>query len=91
MRANWDLVLNKILSHGNYEDLFMLLHLLLTEDERSAIAGRLKVFQLLLNSEMSQRQIAAEFKVSIATITRCSNYLKNMTPEHRAKIQTLIS
>ncbi|EGM69229.1 MULTISPECIES: trp operon repressor [unclassified Shewanella] len=90
MRANWDLVLERILSHGNYEDLSVLFHLLLTEEERSAIAGRLKVFQLLLNGEMSQRQIAAEFQVSIATITRCSNYLKNMTPEHRATIQKLI-
>ncbi|WP_198780678.1 trp operon repressor [Shewanella putrefaciens] len=90
MRANWDLVLERILSHGNYEDLSVLFHLLLTEEERSAIAGRLKVFQLLLNGEMSQRQIAAEFQVSIATITRCSNYLKNMTPEHRGTIQKLI-
>lgn len=91
MRANWDLVLERILNHRNYEDLSVLFDLLLTEEERSAIAGRLKVFQLLLNGEMSQRQIAAEFQVSIATITRCSNYLKNMTPEHRATIQKLIA
>lgn len=90
MRANWNSVLERMLAHGNYEDLSVLLHLLLTEEERSAIAGRLKVFQLLLCGEMSQRQIAAEFEVSIATITRCSNYLKNMTPEHREKIQKLI-
>lgn len=90
MRANWDLVLEKILSHGNYEELSVLFHLLLTEEERSAIAGRLKVFQLLLDGEMSQRQIAAEYEVSIATITRCSNYLKNMAPSHREKIQQLI-
>ncbi|QYJ79756.1 trp operon repressor [Shewanella acanthi] len=91
MRAHWDLVLEKILAHQNYEELSVLFHLLLTEEERSAIAGRLKVFQLLLNGEMSQRQIAAEYEVSIATITRCSNYLKHMTVEHRARIQNLIS
>jgi TrpR family trp operon transcriptional repressor len=91
MRANWDLVLDKILSHSNYDDLSVLFHLLLTEEERSAVAGRLKVFQLLLNREMSQRQIAAEYEVSIATITRCSNYLKNMQPDHRIRIQKLIS
>ncbi|AUD61243.1 MAG: trp operon repressor [Gammaproteobacteria bacterium] len=90
MRANWDLVLEKILSHSNYEDLSVLFHLLLTEEERSAIAGRLKVFQLLLDGDMSQRHIAAEYEVSIATITRCSNYLKNMSPDHRAKVQKLI-
>ncbi|MGI2096283.1 trp operon repressor [Shewanella glacialipiscicola] len=91
MRANWDLVLEKILSHSNYEDLSVLFHLLLTEEERSAVAGRLKVFQLLLSGDMSQRHIAAEYKVSIATITRCSNYLKNMSPEYRSRIQKLIS
>ncbi|MCH1929038.1 trp operon repressor [Shewanella sp. A25] len=91
MRAHWDLVLEKILTHQNYEELSVLFHLLLTEEERSAIAGRLKVFQLLLNGEMSQRQIAAEYEVSIATITRCSNYLKHMTVEHRERIQKLIS
>lgn len=91
MRANWDLVLDKILSHTDYENLSVLFYLLLTEEERSAVAGRLKVFQLLLNGQMSQRQIAAEYEVSIATITRCSNYLKNMSPEHRARIQQLIS
>ncbi|MGL5047055.1 MAG: trp operon repressor [Shewanella sp.] len=90
MRANWDLVLEKVLSHSNYEDLSLLFHLLLTEDERSAVAGRLKVFQLLLEGEMSQRHIATEYEVSIATITRCSNYLKNMSTEHRANIQALI-
>ncbi|AVI64648.1 trp operon repressor [Shewanella sp. WE21] len=90
MRANWDLVLEKILSHSNYEDLSVLFYLLLTEEERSAVAGRLKVFQLLLDGEMSQRHIAAEYEVSIATITRCSNYLKNMSSEHRAKVQKLI-
>lgn len=91
MRANWDLVLDKILSHTDYENLSVLFYLLLTEEERSAVAGRLKVFQLLLNGEMSQRQIAAEYEVSIATITRCSNYLKNMSSEHRARIQQLIN
>ncbi|WP_394129736.1 trp operon repressor [Shewanella maritima] len=90
MRADWSLVVDKILTHANNDDLAVLFQLLLTEEERSAIAGRLKVFQSLLAGEMSQRQIAAEYQVSIATITRCSNYLKNMTQEHRDSIQKLI-
>ncbi|QIR15220.1 trp operon repressor [Shewanella aestuarii] len=90
MRANWSLVVDKILTHSNQDDLAVLFQLLLTEEERSAIAGRLKVFQSLLAGELSQRQIAAEYQVSIATITRCSNYLKNMSPQQRDLIQTLI-
>ncbi|MCE9677987.1 trp operon repressor [Shewanella sp. AS1] len=90
MRANWDLVLEKVITHQDQEALMELFELLLTEEERSAIAGRLKVFQTLLRGEMSQRQIAAEFEISIATITRCSNYLKHMPAAQREKIKTLI-
>ncbi|MCL1141447.1 trp operon repressor [Shewanella gaetbuli] len=90
MRANWSLVVDKVLTHANDEDLSVLFQLLMTEEERSAIAGRLKVFQTLLAGELSQRQIASEYQVSIATITRCSNYLKNMSPEKREAIQKLI-
>ncbi|WP_335924726.1 trp operon repressor [Shewanella indica] len=90
MRPDWISVLEKVLAHNNPEDLNCLFELLLTDDERHAIAGRLKVFQVLLEGEMSQRQIAAEFEVSIATITRCSNYLKHMPEALREKIRALI-
>ncbi len=90
MRASWDLVLEKVITHQDHAALIDLFELLLTEEERSAIAGRLKVFQALLQGDMSQRQIAAEFEISIATITRCSNYLKHMPSEQREKIKALI-
>ncbi|ABO22947.1 trp operon repressor [Shewanella loihica] len=90
VRANWDLVLEKVVNHQDTDALMDLFDLLLTEEERSAIAGRLKVFQALLLGEMSQRQIAAEFEISIATITRCSNYLKHMPAEQRERIKALI-
>ncbi|WP_394200127.1 trp operon repressor [Shewanella waksmanii] len=90
MRAEWEQVVEKVEQQQQRESLQELFELLLTEDERSAVAGRLKVFQLLLQGELSQRQIAAQYQVSIATITRCSNYLKHMTPEQRQSIQALI-
>ena len=90
MRANWNLVLDKIVTHPNIHELAVLFELLLTEEERSAISGRLKVFQVLLDGNLSQRQIAAEYEISIATITRCSNYLKHMTIEQRNAVRSLI-
>ncbi|MDO6617518.1 MULTISPECIES: trp operon repressor [unclassified Shewanella] len=90
MRANWDSVVEKVLSYPNSDELGILFQLLMTEEERSAVAGRLKVFQLLLQGELSQRQISAEYQVSIATITRCSNYLKNMPQAQKDKVQQLI-
>ncbi len=90
MRPDWQQVLEKVIAMDNADNLICLFELLLTEDERHAIAGRLRVFQLLLDGQLSQRQIAAEYGVSIATITRCSNYLKNMSPELRQRISALI-
>lgn len=90
MRAQWGLVLEKVVNHHDHNALLELFGLLLTEDERSAIASRLKVFQALLKGDLSQRQIASEFQISIATVTRCSNYLKNMTEEQRERIKLLI-
>ena len=57
---------------------------------RCVIAHGLKVFQLLLDGEMSQRKIAADFNVSIATITRCSNYLKHMNASEREQIKRML-
>lgn len=90
MRAEWNSVLEKILLQQDQQNLIVLFELLLTEEERSAVAGRLKVFQMLLQGEMSQRQIAQEYQISIATITRCSNYLKHMSQQQREGIQQLI-
>ncbi|MFQ6371304.1 trp operon repressor [Shewanella sp. YIC-542] len=90
MRPHWNNVQQLVQQHAQSQQLDCLFELLLTEDERQAIAGRLKVFQLLLQGELSQRQIAAEHGISIATITRCSNYLKNMPEPLRNKIKQLI-
>lgn len=90
MRAQWDSVLEKVVSHQDHNALITLFELLLTKDERSAIASRLRVFQALLTGDMSQRQIATEFEISIATVTRCSNYLKMMDQQQREQIKELI-
>lgn len=90
MRAEWDSVLEKVLLQQDLQNLIVLFELLLTEEERSAVAGRLKVFQTLLQGEMSQRQIAQEYQISIATITRCSNYLKHMSLQQRENVKLLI-
>ncbi|MDF0533714.1 trp operon repressor [Shewanella yunxiaonensis] len=90
MRPQWKAVQQLILEHPQNEQLDCLFELLLTEEERQAFAGRLKVFQLLLEGQLSQRQIAAEYGISIATITRCSNYLKNMSAPTLANVQALI-
>ena len=60
----------------NKNDLDELFTLLLTYDEREDIAGRYLIIRELLKGELTQREMADQLGVSIAKITRGSNFLK---------------
>ena len=64
-----------------------MMDLLLTIEERRAIAGRCAIVQGLLQGELSQRDLAAELQVGIASITRGSNGLKQVSPALRDFLQ----
>lgn len=72
------------------EDLSLLVPLLLSAEELNAINGRILVYKELLRGEKSQREIAKEHKISIATITRGSNNLKSMSIAEKKLLQTLL-
>ncbi|WP_028864614.1 trp operon repressor [Psychromonas aquimarina] len=72
------------------EDLTLLLPLLLSPEELNAVNGRILVYKELLLGEKSQREIAKEYKISIATITRGSNNLKSMSSAEIKLLQKLL-
>jgi TrpR family trp operon transcriptional repressor len=59
----------------------------LTKEEVEMLSSRYWVAISLLKGELTQREIAKEYKVSIAQITRGSNALKSISPELKTFLQ----
>lgn len=53
--------------------------LLFTPEERESLASRMWVIEELMKGKRTQREIAKRHKISIATITRGSNALKEVS------------
>ncbi|WP_028117928.1 trp operon repressor [Ferrimonas senticii] len=87
----WRELLQLLASQTELETFEWLLSLLLSHDERQSIAGRLAIIKALLIGEQSQRQISAELGISIATITRASNNLKNLSASELAQLKQLLN
>ena len=70
--------------NGNLKYFF---ELFLTIEERENLASRYCIIKALLDGELTQREIAAKFNVSIAQITRGSNALKLMSVENKQQLK----
>lgn len=73
-------VLHKAFNDGYSLDI---LKLLMTTDERDALATRVKIIHSLLEGAINQRQLKDQLGIGIATVTRGSNSLKEASPEFK--------
>ena len=71
----------------NPETLHQLFDLFLTIEEKETLASRYVILKALLKEELTQREIAKAFKVSIAQITRGSNALKVLDPRFKKSLK----
>ena len=58
-----------------------LITLFFTAEEQENINARTLIIQALLKNEMTQREMASHFNISIGQITRGSNAIKTLSPE----------
>ena len=77
----WQQFLNLCLSAKDPQTLSDLFELFLTAEEKSSIETRCLIVKALLEEKITQRQMAKDFAVSIAKITRGSNELKRISPK----------
>lgn len=81
--------LNKAFVDNHQFDIFKLL---MTTDERIALTTRVKIIKALLEGTVNQRQLKEQLGIGIATVTRGSNSLKDVSPEFKQWLEeTLLS
>lgn len=71
---------SKIKDPESFDSFFSLF---LTFEERETMGSRFLIIKALLEGQLTQREIAETYKVSIAQITRGSNALKGMDPNFK--------
>lgn len=74
----WKQVVRLLDEQVDQESILTVLTILLTAEEFDAVGARLAIMRALLAGEETQREVATRLGVSIAKVTRCSNYLKRL-------------
>jgi len=79
--------LNKAFDDNHQFDIFKLL---MTIDERNALIIRVKIVKALLEGKINQRQLREQLGIGIATVTRGSNSLKDISPEFKQWLEKIL-
>jgi len=79
--------LNKAFDDNHQFDIFKLL---MTIDERNALITRVKIVKALLEGKINQRQLREQLGIGIATVTRGSNSLKDVSPEFKQWLEKIL-
>jgi len=87
----WNKLLDICLNITNKQELCNFLIAILTPEEYENIAKRMIVLEALMKKELSQRDIAEKYEISIAKITRGSNELKRMPSDLKAKLEQFLT
>lgn len=76
-KKGWDELVSILAEKTNPSDISIVCEFLLTKEEKEQLSKRVLLTKELLKKEKSQREISKEIGISICTVTRCSNALKD--------------
>lgn len=85
----WQGFLNLCVKIQHSDELKQVFDLFFTIEEKETFAARFLIIKSLVEGKLTQREIAAQSKVSIAQITRGSNALKIISPELKKALKDL--
>jgi len=89
IESGWEKLLTVCLKCDDKQQLSDLLKAVLTPEEYENVAKRMLILEALMKKELSQRDMAEKFDVSIAKITRGSNELKRMPAVVKAEFEKI--
>lgn len=81
IESEWQRLLELFEKAKSTEELDEIFNLLITAEEKKDLINRYRIVRELIKGEKTQRQIAKDLNVSIAKITRGSNFLKTLTDD----------
>lgn len=86
----WQFFIKLCLQFKSEKELEQFFDLFLTIEEKNLLASRYKIIQGLLEDKLPQREMAKQYNVSIAQITRGSNALKRIDPKFERFLRKLL-
>ncbi len=89
-KDGWRKFLDLMVDMRDPKELDELSRLLFTAEERDAISKRIRIIEQLIKDEKTQREIASDYHLSIAKITRGSNALKEVSPKMKKFLKKVL-
>ena len=74
--SGWKELMEILAQNKKSQDIETIFDFLLTKEEKEQLNKRILLTKELIKKDKSQREISKSLKISICTVTRCSNALK---------------
>ena len=91
IESRWQSLVQVIAQENKVESIDLLLDILLTFTEKQDIVKRMQIIELIIDGEITQREISKQYNISIGKITRGSNAIKELNDEKKQLLKKIIN